>query len=485
MRRGKWRRIVVCMSDDSQWLDATAQFDLLASGKASAAELVEAAIERIEDLDPELNAVIHRSFDEARANPGVPMLLKDVLATAVGQPYHCGLRAARDAGHRGTRDSWLVQRYRQAGFAVLGRTNTPELASTVTTEPLAYGATRNPWDPSRTPGGSSGGSAAAVAAGMVAVAHGNDMGGSIRVPASNCGLVGLKPTRGRTSLAPDFGEFWGPITHQHVLTRSVRDCAATLDATSGTAPGDPYSAPPPSRPWTAEVGTEPGRLRVAFRTGLPGGTAVHPEILTGVEGTARLLDALGHSVAPAAVAALDEPTLAETLPVMFSSVVARDVARWSSLLGHDITSELEPMNATLAEMGKTITAPQWLASIEAVQGWARRMAALWEEFDVLLLPVTPEPALPLGVMAPDAKDPFELIADLTRMVGFTIPFNFTGEPAMSLPMHRTTEGLPVGVQLVAPTGREDRLFRLAGQLEAARPWSHHHPSIKKEHSSVR
>ncbi|HET6812064.1 MAG TPA: amidase [Acidimicrobiales bacterium] len=463
------------MTDDTTWLDATAQFELIRSGEASAKELVEAAIERIEALNPTLNAVIHASFDEARDRPGVPFLLKDVLATEAGRPYHCGLRAARDAGFRATADSWLVERYRTAGFAVLGRTNTPELATTVTTEPLAYGPTRNPWDPERTPGGSSGGSAAAVASGMVAAAHGNDMGGSIRVPAANCGLVGLKPSRGRTSLAPDFGEFWGPITHQHVLTRTVRDCAAILDATAGPAPGDPYAAAPPARPWTAEVATEPGPLRIGYRTTLPDGTAPHPEVTAAVESVARLLDALGHRVREAALPALDDPVLGETVPVMFGSVVARDAARWSTLLGHDVSPDLEPMNATLAELGASITAVQWLAALEAVQSWSRRMAAAWSDHDLVLLPVTPEPPLPLGEMAPDAKDPFELLGDLTRMVSFTIPFNLTGEPAISLPLYRTEAGLPIGVQVVAPMGGEDLLFRLAGQLEQARPWSHHRP----------
>ena len=248
------------MHDDLDWLDVTAQRQLLAAGKVSARELVEAAVQRIERLNPKLNAVIHTRFDEALANPGIPFLLKDVLATEAGQPYHCGLRAAKASGYRATEDSWLVSRYKDAGFAVLGRTNTPELAGSVTTEPLAYGPTRNPWDLTHTPGGSSGGSAAAVASGMVAAAHGNDMGGSIRIPASNCGLVGLKPSRARTSLAPDFGEFWGPLTHQHVLTRSVRDCAAILDSTAGPAPGDPYHAPPPSRPWVVEVTAASGGI---------------------------------------------------------------------------------------------------------------------------------------------------------------------------------------------------------------------------------
>lgn len=470
-------RMSVMSDHDILWLDATAQGALIQSGEISAKELTEAAIARIEALDPHINAVIHPSFDEARDRPGVPLLVKDVLATEAGRPYHCGLRAARDAAFRAESDSTLVSRYRQAGFSVLGRTNTPELASTVTTEPLAHGPTRNPWDPTRTPGGSSGGSAAAVASGMVAAAHGNDMGGSIRVPAANCGLVGLKPSRGRTSLGPEFGEFWGPITHQHVLTRSVRDSAAILDLTSGPEPGDPYTAPPPVRPWSDEVGTEPGQLRIGFRTTMPDGTQPHPEVVTAVEATARLLDALGHRPERTELPALSDPVLTEVIPIMFASVVAWDAARWSGLLGHDITDELEPMNATLAALGTTISATQWLSGLQAVQAWSRRMAEAWAGADVIVLPVTPEPPLPLGVMAPLAKDPFEMLGDLTRMTAFTIPYNLTGEPAMSLPLHRTPDGLPIGVQLVAPMGREDLLFRLAGQLEQARPWSHHRPAL--------
>jgi amidase len=390
------------------------------------------------------------------------------------------LRAAKRGGFRATQDSWLVRRYKDAGFAILGRTNTPELATTVTTEPLAYGPTRNPWDLTRTPGGSSGGSAAAVASGMVAAAHGNDMGGSLRVPASNCGLVGLKPSRGRTSLGPDFGEFWGPITHQHVLTRSVRDCASILDATSAPAPGDPYAASPAARPWAGEVQTEPGPLRIGYRTALPDGTPPHPDVTAAVEATGRLLDALGHEVAPTPLPALSEPVLGDTLPIIFGAAVAWDVARWSSLLGHDIAPELEPMNATLAALGNGVTATQWLFALEAIQAWSRRMAASWSDLDLLMLPVTPEPPLPLDAMGPDAKDPFDLLGDLTRMISFTVPFNVTGEPAVSLPLHRTADGLPIGVQFVAPMGREDLLFRLAGQLEQAHPWSHHRPELSRQ-----
>ncbi len=328
---------------------------------------------------PELNAVIQPHFEAAADRPGVPFLVKDVLATEATQPYHCGLRAARDAGYTAGTDSWLVRRYQDAGFSCLGRTTTAELANSLTTEPLAYGPTRNPWGLSRSPGGSSGGSAGAVACGMVAAAHGNDMAGSLRVPASHCGLVGLKPTRARASLAPEFGEFRGPITCQHVLTRTVRDSAAILDATAGAAPGDPYTAAPSpgGGTWRAEVGADPGRLRVGFRTAMPGGSQPHPGVTAAVAAAARLLEALGHHVEQSALAALDEPGIQQVAPVIFGAAAARDTERWSAALGHDITSELEAPNRALAELGRAITAAQWLAALETIHSWARRMAAGW------------------------------------------------------------------------------------------------------------
>jgi amidase len=451
------------MTDDLAWLDVTAQRDLVSRGEISAKELVEAAIGRIERSNPGLNAIIHTQFDEALENPGIPFLLKDVLATEAGQPYHCGLRAAKESNYRAAVDSWLVTRYKRAGFAVLGRTNTPELATSVTTEPLAYGPTRNPWDLGRSPGGSSGGSAAAVASGLVAAAHGNDMGGSIRLPASHCGLVGLKPSRARTSLAPDFGEFWGPLTHQHVLTRSVRDSAAILDATAGPAPGDPYTAPPPARPWAAEVLTEPAPLRIGVRTRLPDGREPSAEVVTAVRSTCQLLEDLGHHVGEASLEGLGDPAVDRATQAIFAASVARDVARWSRVLGRDIRSELEPANARFSAFGQRLSAVDWVSSIEAIQSWARAMSTVWNSVDAVLLPVVSEPALPLGETAH---------ADVARLLAFTAPFNVTGEPAIALPMHVTADGLPVGVQLVTPVGTEDRLFRLAGQLERARPWSY-------------
>ena len=479
------------MTDDTTWLDATAQAGLVRSGQVSATELVEAAVARIEKLNGELNAVITPLFEKALAQAsstqdpsapfaGVPFLVKDAVCHTANDPYHCGMRALKAAHWVAADDTWLAKRFRAAGFVICGKTNTPELATTVTTEPLAYGPTHNPWDVSRSPGGSSGGSAAAVASGMVAVAHGNDMGGSIRVPAAHCALVGLKPTRARTSLGPDFGEYWGPVTHENVLTRSVRDTAAVLDAIAGPGPGDPYTAPPPSRPWRDEVGADPGRLRIGFRTARRDGAGEsHPDCAAAVSHAAELLSSLGHEVVPDDVPALDDARLSEALPVVFASVVTRDIDRWSERIGRSITGEdIEPMNALLVEMGRGITASQYLGAVEALQSWCRGVAEWWAAgHDVLVLPVSPEPPPPLGVMAPDSQDAFSLLMQLAGLITFTFPFNMTGQPAMSLPLHWSDDGLPIGVQLVAAYGREDVLIRLASQLEQGQPWAGRRPAV--------
>src|SRR5438132_7809679 len=280
------------MSDELAFLDATAQADLVRRRKVSPAELVQAAITRIERVDRELNAVIIPLFEKARAEAagdalpdgpfrGVPFLVKEIFAHTAGDPYHAGMKLLRRLGWVEREDTYLVAKFRAAGLVFVGRTNVPELGSLPTTEPDAYGPTRNPWDPTRSSGGSSGGAAAAVAAGLVPAAHANDGGGSIRIPASECGLVGLKPTRGRTSLGPDAGEGWGGLSVEHVVARSVRDTAAVLDAVAGYLPGDPYTAPPPARPFRDEVGSPPGRLRVGLLVEAPAGQAeVHPECAT-------------------------------------------------------------------------------------------------------------------------------------------------------------------------------------------------------------
>jgi amidase len=478
------------MTDDFVWLDATAQAELVRNRTASPTELVESAIGRIEKLNPELNAVITPLYDKALAastSPelptgpfaGVPFLMKDAVAHTAGDPYHCGMRVLKEAGWTEASDTWMAARLRNAGFIFCGKTNLPELATSTTTQPAAYGPTHNPWDTTRTPGGSSGGAGAAVASGMVAVAHGNDMGGSIRIPSAHCGLVGLKPTRARSTLGPDFGEFWGPTTHEHVLTRSVRDTAGVLDVISGMAPGDPYTAPPPARPFSQEVGADPGRLRVGFRTTRRQGAGEsHPECVAAVQETARLLESLGHDVQPASFEALDRSGVDGFIAV-FTAALAREIERWSEKLGRTIgLDEVEPGTAMLVEGGRAVSAMQYIAAVEAMQSWSREVARWWAQGnDLLVLPTCCQPPATLEELDWSGPHPGEAAAKMAMFADFTLPFNVTGQPAVSLPLHWTADGLPVGVQLVAAYGREDVLIRVAGQLERARPWADRHPPI--------
>jgi amidase len=468
-------------------LDATAQASLARRGEVSPKELVETAITRIEDVNPRVNAVIHERFERARqeaaapeaAGPagapfaGVPFLVKDAVCHTAGDPYHCGMRALKEANWTEEGDTWLAARFRAAGFVFVGKTNVPELATSCTTEPLAYGPTRNPWDLHRSAGGSSGGSAAAVAAGLVPVAHGNDMGGSIRFPASMCGIVGLKPTRARTTLGPHHAEYWGPLTHEFVVTRTIRDTAAVLDAVQGMATGDPYTAPPPARAYVAELDAPVEQLRVGFRTTTPDGAQSHPDVVAAVDATARALESLGHDVAPADIPGLTADYLGGFTAAM-SVAIANDVARWSARLGRDITEELEPTNAMFARLGAHMRAIDYVAAVDAMQSWSRGVAQWWEDNDVLVVPTSPEPPVRLGELAPTNTDP-EVPARMGRLVGFTAPFDVTGQPAISLPVHWNADGLPIGVQLVAAYGREDVLLRVAAQLEAACPWADRRP----------
>jgi amidase len=467
--------------DEFAALDATAQAELVRDGELTARELVDAAIARCERVNPSINAVIHTRFERARAEAataagplgGVPFLVKDAVCHTAGDPFHCGMRVLKDAQWTEADDTWLAARFRAAGFVFIGKTNTPELATACTTEPLAYGPSRNPWDTERSTGGSSGGSAAAVAAGIVPVAHGNDLGGSIRFPASMCGLVGLKPTRARTTLGPDFGEYWGPLTHEFVLTRSVRDVAAVLDAVAGPGAGDPYTAPPPSRPYRDEVGAPVERLRIGYRTRQRSGAPSHADAVAAVAATAHLLESLGHAVQPTEIDALDEP-IDHAFGTVMGVAIGRDVARWSRRLGRDITPELEPGNQLIAGSADVITSSQYVDALDDMSTWSRRVSAWWEEADVLLVPTSPEPPVRIGELSPDN---LEGLSRMGELVGFTSPFDLTGQPAISLPLHWNDEGLPIGVQLVARYGREDVLVRLAAQLEAAQPWSARRPAV--------
>jgi amidase len=468
------------VDDQLTWKDATAQAELVREGSVSPLELVEAAIERIDRCNPALNAVIHRRFAAAREEAagelhegpfrGVPILLKDLGATQAGEPYCEGTGFARAAGYRAERDSHVVQRFKRAGFVVVGRTNTPELGTTITTEPRAFGATRNPWNTEHSPGGSSGGAAAAVASGMVPVAHGSDGGGSIRVPASCCALFGLKPSRGRVSRGPAPGEAWFGFSIDHVEARTVRDSAAVLDQLAGYFPGDTFVAPVPERPYAQEVGANPGRLRIGLlEEPAQIGRQGDPECARAVRLAGRLLESLGHRVEIAHPASLEEPEFQRHFLVVVATAVAASLVHWSELLGREIqVEEFEDANVSLARIGRAISAPDYLESLLWLEGYRRRTVAFWSEegFDLLCTPVLALPPPRLG----ELSDPVEGQRKVLETLQFTSQFNVSGQPAASLPLHWAPGGLPIGVQLVADYGREDVLLRICGQLEAASPW---------------
>jgi amidase len=475
---------------DLAFLDATAQADLVRTGQASPLELVDAAITRIEKLNGDINAVIHERFDQARAEAagdlpdgpfrGVPTLFKDLMCAQEGEPYGEGMLVAKESGYRATHTDNLTKQYLAAGFVPLGRTNTPEQGLVPTTEPVAYGPTHNPWQLGRTSGGSSGGSSAAVASGMVPVAHGNDGGGSIRIPASCCGLVGLKPTRGRTSIGPELNEISSFLIVEGCLSRSVRDTAAVLDAIAGPFPGDPTPAPAPARPYLEEVGADPGRLRIGVLTHNPiGEAAIDPECVAAAEGTAKLLESLGHHVEVSSPAGFDN----EDLIMQFGAVWAADCGAaldsWAKKIGRPITADdVEILTWALAEMGRTVTAAQLIEAVTAA-GQANRLAAQWWAsevdggggFDLLLSPTLGEPPVAHGTFDSTPDNPLGGFLRSADFVPFTAQFNVSGQPAISLPMHWTPDGLPVGVQLVGAFGREDLLIRVAAQLETAQPWA--------------
>jgi amidase len=314
---------------------------------------------------------------------------------------------------------------------------------------------------------------------MVAVAHGNDMGGSIRIPSSMCGLVGLKPSRARSTLGPDFGEYWAMTTHEHVLTRSVRDTAAVLDAIAGPGPGDPYTAPPPARPFLEEVGADPGALRIGFRTERgPGLGDAHPDAVRAVQETVELLESLGHHVEPAPLPALDDPRFGDGVGIAFGVWIARELERWSAKLGRELKpSDLDPWNAFQAEVGLGITGAQYIGALEGLQEYARGVAQWWADGnDVLVTPQVADATPHLGELGPTA-DSGVALGKVINLTAFTMPFNVTGQPAISLPLHWGADGMPLGVQLVGAYGREDVILRLAAQLEAARPWADRRPPV--------
>lgn len=470
------------MTDELALMDAVAQAALVRDGEASPVELVQAAIDRIEALDPKLNAVIHRRFERALAEAegdlpdgpfrGVPFLMKDLWPTSAGDPLHMGNRGLKEAGYIHPTDSNLTKRYREAGFVILGRTNTPELGLVATTEPLAYGPSRNPWNTDYGTGGSSGGSAAAVASGMVPAANASDGGGSIRIPAAMCGLVGLKPSRGRGSMGPLRDE-WG-VSVQHVETHTVRDTAAILDVAWPPFPGDGVIAPPPERPFADEVGAEPGRLRIGLLDHALGADT-DPECTQAARDAAAVLEGLGHDVVEAHPDVMDRSEdFAEAFTANWAIGAAASLVSLEPFLGRPFTEEdVEPGTWALAEMGKAFSAADLAVAQGLMHVMRREMSGWWADdgFDLLLTPTTAAPPPRIGELVPTEENPLQGLYGSIPYAAFTSPFNTTGQPGVSLPTHLTADGLPVGVQLVAAYGREDLLIRIAAQMEAEVDWA--------------
>jgi amidase len=449
---------------------------LVRNGQVTPRELVDDAINRIERLNPQLNAVIHRQFERARneadgplpagAFSGVPFLLKDYKGREAGEPYHMSCKALAEIDYRPRTSAPLSLALRAAGFIPLGRTNVPEMALMGTTEPELYGPTHNPWNLDRSPGGSSGGSAAAVAARLVPVAHANDISGSIRIPAAQCGIVGLKPTRGRVVLSaydPPVG-----MNAEGVVSISVRDTAAALDAITATSAWWP--APPLPRPLLDEVGRDPGRLRIGLWTTALNGSPVDPDCAKAAADAARLLETLGHHVTVAAPAVLSGDEMWAVAKTAMAATAANEAAAWTERLGREMNEgDVEPGTWKMLLAGRAITAVQLLTTLERMQALSAEALAWWHDFDLLVTPTTAAPGPPLG----------EYKRNYTSGLGsaFTRPFNVTGQPAISLPLGWPDDGLPRGVQLIAGYGREDILVQVSSQLETAGPWAHRLPPL--------
>ena len=457
-------------------LDATAMAELVRRGDLHPRELVDAAIERAEARNPSLNAIIHTQFERARADAeradastpfaGVPFLFKDYKGREAGEPYHAGVRTLRDLDYRPRTDSGFALRVRAGGLIPIGRTNTPELAAMGTTEPQAYGPTHNPWDLGRSPGGSSGGSAAAVAARIVPAAHATDISGSIRIPSSLCGLVGLKPTRGRVIASA--GDQPVGMSAEGVVTRSVRDTAALIDHLCWRSPWWP--APPLARPLAAEVGAGIGPLQIGVWTEPFNGAPVDAASAAAATDAAVLLADMGCSVDVSAPPVLSSDELWDAAKTAMAIAAATDAAGWKDRIGHGLgEADLEPRTWAMVQAGQAVSAPEAMALIEQMQRLAGVAFEWFEAYDLLVTPTTAGPATLLG----------EYVTNYVSGLGsaFTRPINVTGQPAISLPLGWPDDGLPRGVQLVAAYGREDLLIRVAGALETAAPWGHRRPPL--------
>ncbi|HMT04949.1 MAG TPA: amidase family protein [Solirubrobacterales bacterium] len=466
-------------------LDATAQAELVTKGEVSPAELVAAAIERAERLNPQLNAICSPLFEEAQKAAsgdlpdgpfkGVPFLFKDLGAGLAGQPMHMGNRVLKEIGMKMPYDTYLGGRFRDAGLVTLGRASTPEFGILPTTEPeLNDGPTRNPWDTSRSSGGSSGGSAAAVASGIVPIAHASDGGGSIRIPASECGLVGLKATRARISSGPVLGDSMSGLTTELAVAHSVRDIATLLDWVQGPQPGDPYGCPDPNRPYAQEVdaGTQP--MKIALLTESPTGDSLQPAVVEAARETAKKLEDLGHEVTELELPSAGEPEdLYLTFITRWAAGMSQTADTVGMIIGRPLTvDDVEPLTWSLIEKGRTEGGAAYLAAIAQHQLIGRLIAGIQEagQFDLLMTPTLATLPPKLGHFDQHGADPMDAMLKAREIATFTGIFNATGQPAISLPLEMSEEGLPIGIQFVAPMWREDLLIQLAGELEKAHPW---------------
>lgn len=458
---------------------------LVKSGQVSPAELVEAAIERIERHNGQLNAVVYKAYDEARAAAkgalpdgpfkGVPFLIKDLGMPVAGWPRSSGSRFARDIVDQ--EDGGLTARYRAAGVIPLGKTNTPEYGITGTTEGAHLGACRNPWNPEHISGGSSGGSASAVGAGMVPLAHASDGLGSIRIPAALCGLVGLKVTRDRNPNMPDGFDYAAGFVVDHVVSRTVRDSAAMLDATGYPEPGSPYPPPPKARPYMEEIEASPGRLRIAWSSETPSGKPIHPEVRAALERTAALLKGLGHEVVEKGMG-LDYRALYTARAPLSGANFAAGMARLIDQIGREPEEdELEPLTWASLKGGRKVSGADALRSMQELRMLNRTTLSFFEDWDVYLCPVTGTPTPKIGYIDPVAVEPREVNRRQAEVFPFTPPFNFSGQPSLSLPLEQDSAGLPIGMMFTARYADEATLFRLAAQLEKEAPWAGRRPAL--------
>jgi amidase len=458
--------------------------ELIAKKKITPLELLNAVRKRVEVFNPLLNALCHLFFDKAEAQisqglgtgpfRGVPFALKDISQYLAGTITSAGSRIWKNSV--ADFDSTLVERYKQAGLVIFGKTNSPELGLTTTTESVLFGETHNPWNLERTSGGSSGGAAAVVASRIVPMAHGSDGGGSIRIPASCCGVFGFKPTRGRVPLGPTQFESWNGCVHHHALTISVRDSAALLDASVGAELGSPYFSPRPERTFLKEIGTEPGKLRIALVTATPGGTPLDPECKKAALDAAKLCETLGHSIEETTLP-IDFALARGALFAILQVSLARVLDDAETILGRPVgEQDVEPVTWATMQAGLKVASVSYSQAIATLHQIGLAMAKFQRNYDVILSPTLAKPPVALGLMSLSQDVP-TWTKEVMEFSPYTALYNVTGQPSMSVPLHWTPDGLPVGVMFSARFGEDATLFRLASQLEKAQPWDKRRPRL--------